>query len=324
MKHILVTGGAGYIGSILCRELLSHDYKVSILDSLLFGGESIADLLNFENFHLFVGDIRDNTLVEKAIRGVDAVMHLASVVGDPACSKNPELAYEVNHEATKELYKTSNKHGVKRFIYASTCSNYGKMKDPDSMVDENNMLNPVSLYAETKVNSELFLLDQDKDNTCKPVCLRFATVYGLSSRMRFDLTVNEFTKELSLKRKLVVYGEQFWRPYCHVSDIVKAVILIIQAPDSKVAFEVFNVGNTDENYTKKMLIDEINKLISDTEIEYVHKDEDPRDYKVNFLKIKTLLDFNTKMDVKAGIRQVKQAVEQGLIKNPDSEDYRNS
>ena len=142
--------------------------------------------------------------------------------------------------------------------------------------------------------------------------------------MRFDLTVNEFTKELSLGRKLVVYGEQFWRPYCHVLDIAKALILIIQATDSKIAFEVFNVGNTEENYTKKMLVDEISKFISNSEIEYIHKDEDPRDYKVNFEKIRALLDFDTKMDVKAGIRQIKQAVEQGLIKNPDSEDYRNS
>ena len=324
MKHILVTGGAGYIGSILARELLGLDYKVSIIDNLLFGGESITDLMNHENFQLFVGDIRDHTLVEKAIRDVDTIIHLASIVGDPACAKNPGLAHEVNHEATKELYNISNNLGVKRFIYASTCSNYGKMQGADTTVDENNVLNPVSLYAETKVKSELFLLEQDKDQTCKPVCLRFATVYGLSSRMRFDLTVNEFTKELSLRRKLVVYGEQFWRPYCHVSDIAKAVILTMQAPDSKVAFEVFNVGNSNENYTKKMLVDEISELITDADIEYVHKDEDPRDYKVNFYKIKSTLDFNTKMDVKAGIRQVKLAVEQGLIKDPDSKDYRNS
>jgi len=324
MKHILVTGGAGYIGSILSRNLLGHGYKVSVIDNLLFGGESITDLMNHENFQLWIGDIRDHSLTDKVIRDVDTVIHLASIVGDPACAKNPELAHEVNHEATKALYNISSKYGVKRFVYASTCSNYGKMKDPDSSVDEQNALNPVSLYAETKVKSELFLLDQDRDHTCKPVCLRFATVYGLSSRMRFDLTVNEFTKELSLGRKLIVYGEQFWRPYCHVSDIANAVILTIQAPDSKVAFEVFNVGNSNENYTKKMLVDEISELIPDAEIEYVHKDEDPRDYKVNFNKIRTTLEFDTKMDVKAGIRQVMEAVQKGLIKNPDSEDYRNS
>lgn len=324
MKHILVTGGAGYIGSILSRDLLGLDYKVSVIDKLLFGGESITDLMNHENFQLFVGDIRDPKLIEMATKEVDTVIHLASIVGDPACARNPELAHAVNHEATKELYKTSNENGVKRFIYASTCSNYGKMKDSDLTVNENNMLNPVSLYAETKVKSELFLLAQDKDNTCKPVCLRFATVYGLSSRMRFDLTVNEFTKELTLRRKLIVYGEQFWRPYCHVSDIAKAIILTMEAPDGKVAFEVFNVGNTKENYTKKMLVEEISEMIDDAQIEYVHKDEDPRDYKVNFNKIRSKLNFIPRMDVKAGIGQVKRAVEQGLIKDPDSKDYRNS
>jgi nucleoside-diphosphate-sugar epimerase len=198
------------------------------------------------------------------------------------------------------------------------------MKDADSLVDENTALNPVSLYAETKVNSELFLLDQSRDNTCKPVCMRFATVYGLSSRMRFDLTVNEFTKELALQRKLVVYGEQFWRPYCHVSDISAAVSMILDAPDEKVAFEVFNVGSTNENYTKQMLVDEISKRIKNPDVEYVRKEEDPRDYKVNFNKINSVLGFNTLMDVPSGIVQVKQAVEQGIISQPDSEVFRNS
>jgi len=202
----------------------------------MYGGEPILDLLNEPNFEFIKGDVRNADDVKKSVDGVYAVAHLAAIVGDPACAKQPELARSINLEGSKNLYNICNEQHVGKFIFASTCSNYGKMDDPDSLVTEESKLAPVSLYAETKVATELFLLGQAKNNNCKPTCLRFSTVYGLSLRPRFDITVYEFAKELAMGRELVVFGEQFWRPYCHVVDLARSVISVIEAPAEKVSF----------------------------------------------------------------------------------------
>jgi nucleoside-diphosphate-sugar epimerase len=322
-KSILVTGGAGYIGSVLTRLLLEKGYKVKVLDSLKFGGEPILDLLNNPRFEFIKGDIRNESDVKKALPGVYAVAHLASIVGDPACAKEPELARSTNLEGSQTLYRLANEYGVKRFVFASTCSNYGKMEDPNSYVTETSKLAPVSLYAETKVATELFLLEQPKDNKCKPTCLRFSTVYGLSLRPRFDLTVNEFAKELAMGRELVVFGEQFWRPYCHVVDLARSVISVIEADEKKVAFEVFNVGDTGENYQKQMIIEEVKKQIPDAIIKYVPKNEDPRDYRVACDKIREVIGFTITKKVPDGIGQIIKAVKEGFILNPDDSKYKN-
>lgn len=323
MEKVLVSGGAGYIGSVLVRLLLEEGYKVRVLDNLSFGGEPIVDLLNNDNFEFVKGDVRNKEDIGKAVEGVDFVAHLAAIVGDPACAKQPKEAKEINLQGSKNLYEAANSAGVKRFIFASTCSNYGKMDGNGEYVDENSKLAPVSLYAETKVETEKFLMGQPESNACKPVVLRFSTVYGLSPRPRFDLTVNEFTKDLALGRELVVFGEQFWRPYCHVVDLSRSVIAAMQAPEDKVAFDVFNVGETSENYQKQMIIDEILKVIPDAKIKYVHKDEDPRDYRVSFEKIQDKLNFKISKRVPDGIAQIKRAVNDGFIKNPDDGKYRN-
>ena len=238
MKRVLVTGGAGYIGSVLVKLLLEGGYFVRVLDKLLFGGESIVDLLNYPNFDFIKGDIRNKHDLKKSMVGIDYVAHLAAIVGDPACAKEPELAKEINLAGAKLTYDIANEMGVSKFVFASTCSNYGKMKDSNVYVDENSELKPVSLYAETKVEFEKFLLSRPKNNICKPICLRFATVYGLSPRIRFDLTVNEFTKELVLGRELIVFGEQFWRPYCHVMDLARSIITVLETNIKKIAFNV--------------------------------------------------------------------------------------
>ena len=322
MKNVLVTGGAGYIGSVLVRLLLERGYKVRVLDNLMFGGESIVDLLNNENFEFIKGDIRNNKDVERAMKDIDFVAHLAAIVGDPACAKNPSLAKETNLDGSKLVYNIANKNKVKKFIFASTCSNYGKMQDPNDYVDETSNLKPVSLYAETKVEFEQFLLSQDKNNFTKPTCLRFSTVYGLSPRMRFDLTVNEFTKELALGRELVVFGEQFWRPYCHVVDLARSIISVIEI-DDRTDYNVYNVGDTRENYQKQMIVEEILKQIPGGKIKYVKKEEDPRDYRVSFKKIKKELNFKITKRVPDGIQQIIQAIKLNLINNPDDPKYRN-
>ncbi len=324
MEKVLVTGGAGYIGSVLVRLLLGQGYRVRILDNLRFGGEPVVELLNQENFEFIKGDVRNENDIKKALKDIDHLANLAAIVGDPACKKEPELAKETNLEATKKLYQLANEAQVKKFIFASTCSNYGKMVNPDEYVNENSTLAPVSLYAETKVEAEKYLLGQDRKNHCKPTVLRFSTVYGLSSRIRFDLTVNEFTKELALGRELVVFGEQFWRPYCHVQDLARSVIEVIQAESAKVTFNVFNVGDTNENYQKQMIVEEIKKQIPEAAIKFVEKNEDPRDYKVSFKKIKNELGFQITKKVPDGIKQVKKIINEKFLSNPDDHKYRNS
>lgn len=323
MKKILVTGGAGYIGSVLIRQLLEKDYKVRVLDILNFGGESIVELFNNPNFEFQKGDVRIKSDLEKAIEGVDAIVNLAAIVGDPACAKEPEVAKETNYEASMNLYMMANDKGVKQFVFASTCSNYGKMADPTKYITEKSELAPVSLYAETKVATEKFLLGQNKSNICKPTCLRFSTVYGLSPRMRFDLTVNEFTKELALDRELVIFGEQFWRPYCHVVDLARSVIAVLESNTSEVEFDVFNVGDTSENYTKKMLIGQISKQLPNAKISYVKKNEDPRDYRVAFEKIKNKLGYKITKKVPDGIAQVIKVIKDSVLSNPDGPKYKN-
>lgn len=323
MKKVLVTGGAGYIGSVLCRQLLNRGYAVRVLDILNFGGDAIAELLNNKNFEFVLGDVRIKEDVEKALKDIEYVVHLAAIVGDPACAKEPELAWETNLESTKVIYENANRAEVKKMVYASTCSNYGKMDNSDTYVDENSKLAPISVYAETKVEAENYLLSQKADNQCISVCLRFSTVYGISPRIRFDLTVNEFAKEIAMGRKLIIFGEQFWRPYTHVWDLCRSIILVLEADDSFVRNEVFNVGNTNENYTKKMLAEKILKYEPNAIVKYIKKNEDPRDYKVSFEKIRKVLNFETHFTVDDGIKQILTAVKNKIISNPDNPVYKN-
>jgi nucleoside-diphosphate-sugar epimerase len=323
MNTVLITGGAGYIGSVVVRKFLEANFNVKVFDKLNFGGEPLVEFLNNPKFTFVKGDIRNEIDLEKVIKGSDIVIHLAAIVGDPACAKDKSLSFSTNLEGTKLIYQLSEKYKVKRFIFASTCSNYGKMDDPSGYVNENSPLNPVSLYAETKVQAENFLLNQNKNNYCKPTVLRLSTVYGISPRPRFDLTVNEFAKELALGRELVIFGEQFWRPYCHVIDLANAFLKVSLADVQSVAFDVFNVGDNKENFQKKMIIEEISKQIKNIKVNYVQKNEDPRDYRVNFDKIHKRIDFKITKTVPDGIRDIIFAVQNGFFINPDDSKYKN-
>jgi nucleoside-diphosphate-sugar epimerase len=255
----------------------------------------------------------------------DSVVHLAAIVGDPACAKQPELAERVNWEGSLRLLDASIDNHVNRFVFVSTCSNYGKMDDINGYVDEKSALHPVSLYAELKVKFEKVILNEivGKNGFC-PISLRFATVYGVSPRMRFDLTVNEFTKDLALKKVLEIFGEQFWRPYCHVRDVCRAIITVLECNKDKVVNNVFNVGDTVENYQKGMIVDEIQKIIPNAKVRYVRKDEDPRDYRVGFSKIAEDLGFKITKRVPDGIKEIKELIDKRILSNPDDAKYRNT
>jgi nucleoside-diphosphate-sugar epimerase len=319
--RVLVTGGAGYLGSTLVPRLLADGFSVRVLDTLRYGGRSLLGVWSHPGFQFLRGDIRDRAMVRASLEDIDAVVHLAAIVGDPACAREPAEARAVNLEASVQLLELCReRRNVTRFIFASTCSNYGRMDDPDVLVDESSALRPLSLYAETKVAFERMLLDVDR--LCATP-LRFATIFGVSPRMRFDLTVNEFTCELIVRRHLVVFGEQFWRPYVHVRDAAAAIELTLSSPTDLVRGQVFNVGSSQQNFRKQQIVDLIRLQVPDATVEYVHVDSDPRDYRVSFAKIHERLSFRTTASVEDGVAEVARLVRQGVL--PDTTDacYRN-
>ncbi len=320
---VMITGGAGYLGSILTALLLAEGHQVRVLDSLAHGGESLLGAWCHPGFEFVRGDIRDRAIVKAAVSGRDAVVHLAAIVGDPACARNPDLAREINLDAALQLIEESKQAGVARFVFASTCSNYGRMKDADRYVDEESELSPVSLYAETKVAVELALLKSRDNNGWSPTPLRFATIYGVSPRMRFDLTVNEFTLEMLTRKHLKVFGEQFWRPYVHVRDAARGIAMVLQSPTAKVAGRVFNVGATDQNFQKQQLVELIQPYAPDAVVEFVPKAEDPRDYRVSFSRIAGELGFETSRSVPQGIAEIARLVSERIIGEFDHSRYRN-
>jgi nucleoside-diphosphate-sugar epimerase len=301
--------------------LLEKGHRVRVLDSLVHDGRSLLGVWAHPGFEFLHSDIRDRMAIKTAVSKMDAVVHLAAIVGDPACARQPGLAREVNLDASLMLLEEARAAGVSRFLFASTCSNYGKMSDSEQYVDETSDLQPISLYAETKVAVERALLETN-GAICKTL-LRFATIFGVSPRMRFDLTVNEFTLDLLTKNHLVVFGEQFWRPYIHVRDAARAIELVLDSPDERVRNEVFNAGSTTENYQKQQLVELIRPYAPEAKIEFVHKDEDPRDYRVSFAKIGNQLGFDVTRTVQEGVREVRRLITDGVIKDFADPKYRN-
>ena len=312
------------MGSVVSNLLLQERHEVRVLDSLNFGGQALLGIYPQTSFEFQKGDVRDAEVVDRALEGVEAVVHLAAIVGDPACAREPELAQETNFEATMQLFEMSRRHGVQRFVTASTCSNYGRQQDSDRFVSEETELLPVSLYAETKVAVERSLLDLSGNDHPNVTVLRFATLFGLSPRMRFDLTVNEFTKDLLTKKSLAVYGEQHWRPYVHVADAARAIARVLSMPGEKVSGRVYNVGDTSQNLQKGKLVNLIrDRLDVETSVEIVQKEEDPRDYRVSFDKIRDELDFEITRTVADGIEEIIEAISHGVFDDLEAPRYRN-
>ncbi len=310
MKKVLVIGGAGYIGSTVSRELWERGYDVTVLDLLMFGGESLVPMLGRPRFKLVPGDIRNKELLSQIVPGHDAVCLLAAIVGEPACNRDRQLAVETNLNGARNVLAAAKRGGIERFIFASTCSNYG-VSDQGQLVDENAPLKPLSTYSETKVAAEKEILAAAHRQFC-PTVLRFSTVFGVSGRMRFDLLVSDFTLAAVRERKLVVYGEQFWRPFVHVQDIAAAVERVLTCDRQLVSGEVFNVGANDNNTQKVELARAVQRHVTGTELEFVKQDKDPRSYRVEFSKISERLGFKSQWSVDDGIREVHTALKAGL------------
>jgi nucleoside-diphosphate-sugar epimerase len=328
-RHVLITGGAGYIGSILTSELLRQNYRVTVLDSLLFGGESILSFLSHPNFHFIKTDVTEPRAVRDALKRdwqkPNAVIHLAGIVGFPACQAvGKQVAWKYNAEATKTVYGQASDLGVERIIFASTYSNYGMSPD-GKPVTEDTPLNPQSLYAETKIAAEEYLLSQ-KDSVCAPLLFRFATLYGISPRTRFDLIVNQFVLEAFTRRELIIYQRGYSRSFVHIRDVARGVIMGLEAEREKIRGQVFNLGTENGNYSKNDIVNFILKRMPETVVEY--KDltfgGDMRDITVSFEKIKRVLGFETTLTVDDGVREVLFTLKSGLIRNPTDDRYRNA
>ncbi len=306
---VLVTGGAGYIGSVLTRSLLRAGHEVTVLDALLFGDEAVSELRDVPGYHLVEGDIRDESLVNRLAREQDAVAHLAAIVGDPACAAHPSVAVSVNVEGTRVVASAARRAGAGRFVFASTCSVYGHS---DETVDESSGFNPQSLYAESRVDGEA-VVRSFTTRDFQPVIVRFGTVYGLSPRMRFDLVVNFLTAELYRKGTISIFGGDQWRPFLHVADAARAVQSAVESPAGLVANEVFNVGSEEQNYQLRELMPIYECLKPEGRINCVREVRDRRSYRVSFDKIRRVLGFKPAFTVPRGVRQIYDA----LASTPD-------
>ena len=303
-KSILVTGGAGYIGSVLTSTLVKKGYSVRVIDSLIYGKDGISKLLDENVIQLIEGDIRDENLLENSLEGIDCILHLAAIVGEPLCNRIPEAARQINEFATTKLIKACKKKDVRRLIFSSTCSNYGSSAE---IVNETTPLHYLSLYSETKVKSESLILSSKKDNF-EPCVLRFATAFGHSPRMRFDLLLHELIRDAIVDKKIVIFGPNYWRPLVHIQDIANACIKAIESSTDQVSGEVYNVGGNNENYKKIQLAQLVREKIPTTSIEIQELKKDPRNYRVSFDKIKDKLQFKVEKTVSDGIQEIVEKI----------------
>jgi nucleoside-diphosphate-sugar epimerase len=315
---VLIIGGAGYIGSALTRLLLAHGYKVRVLDSLMYGDASLAALRGSRNFELQVGDGRDLSALVSAAHGVDAIVHLAAIVGDPACELDHDLTLEINLLATRTTREVATALGVKRLIFASTCSVYGAAED---IVDERSTPKPVSLYGRTKLLSEQLLLAPDRSGLATTV-LRFATIYGWSPRPRFDLVVNLFTAQALYDRRITVHGGSQWRPLLHVRDAARAMLMVLEQPVEVVDHQIFNIGAEEENYTIGQIATTVAREVG-AEAVTTEDVQDVRSYRVSFEKARRVLGFDRTVTLVEGVRELADALRSGLVKDYRAPTYSN-
>jgi nucleoside-diphosphate-sugar epimerase len=303
---ILVVGGAGYIGSELVSLLLNRGHKVRVLDTFLFGRESLADLENNSRLEIIEGDVSDLYTLTQALNGVKAVVHLAGIVGDPACAVDEKMTRHLNISTTKMLKEAVKALNIPRFVFASSCSVYGLNH---KVVDEHSALNPVSLYARTKIDGEKELLSDPYDHF-HPTILRFATVFGHSRRPRFDLVANLFVAQAYNEAKISVTGRGQWRPFVHVTDVARAIVMVLESPIEKVSRQVFNVGSDSINITIDGLAELVQKVVptdkKNREVKVVIQDTpgDPRSYRVSFKKIEKVLGFAPEIDLEKGLKEI--------------------
>ena len=319
IRRVLVIGGAGFIGSMLVRKLASRGYYVRILDNLFYGNKGLVGIENFSAIELMKGDCRDIEKIGFAMRGMDAVIHLAAIVGDPACALDERLTREINLASTRMIGELAKGFGVRRLIFASTCSVYGAC---DNLIDERSSLNPVSLYAHTKIDSEKVLLELATADF-SPVVLRLATVYGLSYRPRFDLVVNLLIAKALTEKKISIFGGEQWRPFIHVDDVAESFCKCLEAKILQVHGQIFNAGSNDQNYKIRQVGEMINQRWPDTIVEFVKDLDDKRNYRVGFDKIRDVLGFIPLKTIKDAFTEFELSFSSKNVTNYRDQEYSN-
>jgi len=310
MKKILITGGAGYLGHILTQKLISKGYFVIIIDPLIFGQQLYIKLFNHPNVEFIVGLAGDSYVLKNILKNVYAVIHLSGLSNDPTCELDELLTKKVNVDASIILLKMSKDAGVKRFIYASSCSVYGFTGD--KVVTELSPVNPLTAYARSKViNEELINKEQSDDFTVS--CLRKSTLFGASQRMRFDLVINTMTGSAMSNGNITINGGAQWRPFLHVCDAADAYIHILEADKDIINGQIYNVGDNGNNYKIIDIAKMVINIIPNTIL--IQKDSpDQRSYHVNFDKINKI-NWNTKISINEGIIEIKKMFDSGIVKN---------
>lgn len=316
---IVVTGGAGYVGSHLTRKLLERGFRVRLLDSFVYGGEGLAAIEDSPNLEIMQGDICSPSDLDRAVRGARGVIALAALVGDAACDLSPQRTMAVNYESTRETVRACKAAGVQRLVFASSCSVYGA--NGNNFLYEDSFKNPVSLYARTRVMSEE-LLQREQSRDFEVVILRLATVCGVSPRMRFDLMVNTMTACARTHGKIRVTGATQWRPHLHVQDAAEAFLQAVRSP--RAAGGIFNVGTDGQNFTIAEVAEKVAAQNPGTLIEYGVNGTDARSYRVSFQRIREELGFEGSFTVDDAIREVGELFERGAVADFTDEQFHNA
>lgn len=303
---VLVTGGGGYIGSILVPRLLKEGFYVKVLDRFYFGKDKLDSVKNNPLLELIQDDTR--YFDKKILKGVDVVMDLAALSNDPSGELNPKRTMDINFRGRSRVAKLSKESGVTKYILASSCSIYGFR---DGNLDEKSPINPLTTYAKANRKAEI-AAKKLSDSQFTTTMLRFATVFGLSPRMRFDLAINGMTLGFFKNKQIPIMrnGKQ-WRPFIHVKDVAEAYVKVIQAPSELVNGEIFNVGSNEMNYQILPLAKEVAKGMKIPFKKEWYGDPDSRSYKINFNKIYSLLGYSTKWTVQQGAKEIYEALKKG-------------
>jgi nucleoside-diphosphate-sugar epimerase len=318
LRRVLLIGGAGYIGVPLARRLLESGRLVRILDRLIYqNGSSLLGQASESAAEFVFGDMGDGAALDGALDGVSDVVILAGLVGDPVTKKFPLQSQAINEEAMRHCIDRLNGRGLDKIVFISTCSNYGMIAD-NAVADEGFALNPLSLYAKAKVAAETYLLSLRGRVDYHVTILRFATAFGLAPRLRFDLTVNEFARDLFLGNELVVYDADTWRPYCHVRDFARLILRVLEATPEAVSFEVFNAGGDANNLTKRQIVKLVLEHVPNGRAVYRDNSADPRNYRVDFRKVRETLQFEPEFDVAYGIGEIIAALRSHLLDDVDT------
>lgn len=321
LPKILIVGGAGYIGSVLCKKLLKKNFSVKVVDKILYDNKVINHLKKKKNFSFLKADICDLNTQINVIKDIDAVVFLAEIVGDPACNARPEDALKTNYLSIASMAQLCSHLGISKFIYTSSCSVYGVDKHNKLLTEKSN-LNPISHYARMKIMSEKALL-ANKNDMFRPTILRLGTVFGPSLRNRFDLVVNTMAKNAFYEKKINIHGGEQWRPNIHVEDVAEGIIASIKSSQQKVGSKIFNLSSDKSNYKIKDIAFAAKKVFKKSEINIQKSMIDARNYRVSSKKFFISSGFKAKKTINQAYKDFEKLFKKNKKFNPNKKVFSN-